>query len=1122
MRELFQAGVPVGERGLRFACRVAIATLSFFVLGGLVYAQSTFGTILGTVTDPSGAVVAAAKIELTNSATNTVRTAQTDASGSYQFSNIDVGTYTVAVDAAGFQRTQYQAFDLTARETKRVDVSLQLGTAAAAVNVQANVAIVQTDSSNIAESKGTRELTDLPVAIGTRASGSTSAFSTLTAQPGVQTDGANLMVAGALPDQISLTLDGVSNVKLGRTATSELFPSFYSIEEIKISETINPASVGGVADVTVISKSGSNTFHGGAFENFQNTDLNAADTFSHQVTPVKMNDFGIYLGGPVIFPGYNGRNKTFFFGSFEVLRLPKSVQTVWSVPTQAMRNGDLTAYDGTTVPASAISPFSQKLLNFFYPLPNYGPAGAITNNFLALYPTPINSAQGDVRIDEIVTPRHMIYARYSYKNKREIDAPPEPLTGGISRPGIYNSFVGSYTWLISPTIINEARFGANTNNVNITEPVSTSQVASQLGLTYPPLPTPILSGCIFPSLSIAGYGSFYGGYCGDQNPKQTTYQITDALTWTKGKHTLKFGGDIRFLHSLYTNVYGCCRLGNFSFNGSANLGFSPFSGFLQGYPDNTAVVSLTPNGIDTDSYSTHWDWYVQDDWKVSRSLTINFGLRWEYNPGYIDHDDDLSNWDPNYTSVVDGKTIHGAVIVPNQASFAKVNPLTVQTLNGTPFILASSVGVPSTLSNNSRKDFAPRIGFAYRVGGSDKTVLRGGYGRYIQALQSARAGYGWATDTSDLGSFENALGSNGAPLYKWPYSYPSNIAQPGTDEFEQATALNYKDPIVEEWNLTLERDLGKGVGIRVSYDGNHSYNLPVQVDTDQVHPNTLGFENPVTQAAQPFPQLAYILSGTNQAFGNYQAGTVSVHKRSSNFQFEASYTFTRNLSNAVGSVGGSSTFPTEYGNLISDYFHPGIDYGNVPFSRRDRVLITTLYQLPFGKGQTFLNNSPWMDRIVGGWNLGGVLLFQTGPFMSVSTLNDPSGVGFNVFNSTGGRADNVSGVNPYEDRSLNQWINPAAFANPANNIGRFGDSLSGAVVGPGTQAVSASLIKSVALTERMRVQFGAQVANLFNHANYAPPSQLTLGVPGFATITAMQTAEGASPRAIQLTARFSF
>jgi hypothetical protein len=355
-----------------------------------------------------------------------------------------------------------------------------------------------------------------------------------------------------------------------------------------------------------------------------------------------------------------------------------------------------------------------------------------------------------------------------------------------------------------------------------------------------------------------------------------------------------------------------------------------------------------------------------------------------------------------------------------------------------------------------------------------------------------------------------------------PYSYPSNIALPGTDAFEQATALNYKDPIVEEWNLTLERDLGKGVGLRASYDGNHSYNLPVQVDSDQVHPNTLGYSNPITQAVQPFPQLAYILTGTNQAFGNYQAGTISVHRRSSSFQFEASYTFTRNLSNAVGSVGGSSTFPTEYGNLISDYFHPGIDYGNVPFSRRNRVLITTLYELPFGKGRTFLNNSAVLDRIVGGWNLGGVLLFQTGPFMSVSTLNDPSGVGFNVFNSTGGRADTVAGVNPYQGKSLNQWINQAAFVDPANNIGRFGDSLSGAVVGPGTQAVSASLIKSVALTEHARVQFGAQVSNLFNHPNYAPPSQLTLGVPGFAQITAMQTAEGASPRAIQLTARFSF
>jgi hypothetical protein len=1116
------------KRLLLFSFRGTTVPLYILVFSALGYAQSTFGTVLGSVADPSAAVVAAAKIQLTNTGTSVVRETQTDQSGNYQFVNIDVGTYTITVEAPGFQRAQSQQFDLTARETKRVDMNLRLGSQASTVDVQANVALVQTDSSNIAESKGTRELTDLPVAIGTRAAGSTSAFSTLTAQPGVQTDGTFLMVAGALPDQVSLTLDGVSNVKLGRTPTTELFPSFYSIEEIKISETINPASIGGAADITTITRSGTNNFHGGLFENLQNTDFNAADTFSHQVTPVQMNDFGIYLGGPVIFPGYNGRNKTFFFGTFEALRLPKSAQIVWSVPTQAMRNGDLTAYDGTTVAPNLINPFSQKLLNFFYPLPNYGPPGAIANNLLSLYPTPINSAQGDIRIDEIITPKHLVFARYTYKNKREIDAPPDPTTGGIARPGIYNSFMAAYNWLISPSLINELRTGANRNRITITQPISTVQAAAELGITSPPLPSAISPGCEFPTLSISGYGSFYGGYCGDQNPQQNTFQITEALTWTKGKHTMRFGGSFYDLRSLYTAVYGCCRLGNYTFNGSANLGLSPFSGFLQGFPDNTQVVSVLPNGGDLDGHSKHWTLYAQDDWKVSRSLTINFGLRWEYNPGYNDSDHNFANWDPNYTSVVNGQTIHGAVILPDQASFAHVNPLTVQTLAGTPFLLASQVGLPSTLSNNSLKDFAPRIGFAYRLGGSDKTVLRGGYGRFIQALQSARAGYGWGTDTSDYGVFTNSLGSNGMPVYSMPYSFPSNIALPGTDSFAQAAALNYKDPIVEEWNLTLERDLGKGIAVRASYDGNHSYNLPVEVDTDQVHPNTLGFTNPATQAAQPFPQLAYILSGTNQAFGNYNAGTISVHKRSSSLQFEGSYTFTRNLSNAVGSggipgsLGGTSAFPTEYGNLISDNFHPGIDYGNIPFNRRHRFLLTALYELPFGKGRTFLNNNPVLDRIVGGWSLGVVLLFQTGPFMSITTLNDPSGVGFNVFNGIGGRADTVPGMNPYQGQSINQWINPTAFVDPANNIGRFGDSLSGGVVGPGTQAVSASLLKSFALTERMRLQVGAQVANLFNHPNYAPPPNLTLDVPGFGAITSMQTAEGASPRAIQLTGRFTF
>ena len=265
-------------------------------------------------------------------------------------------------------------------------------------------AVVQTDTSNIAETKGSRELIDLPVAITSRANGSTSPMSTLTAQPGVQTDpNGNISVAGSQPTQIALSIDGISSMGPATNgAITELFPSFNAIEEIRIGETINPAEFGGIADISTVSKAGTNQFHGGVFENLQNSYMNAGDTFSHITPSLKMNNFGIYLGGPVMIPKlYNGRNKTFFFGSFEALRLPKNVTAIESVPTPAMRNGNLseyltpgsgandpnalTGYPGNIIPSSQISAYSQKALNTFFPLPNYGGPGLVSNNYLASF-----------------------------------------------------------------------------------------------------------------------------------------------------------------------------------------------------------------------------------------------------------------------------------------------------------------------------------------------------------------------------------------------------------------------------------------------------------------------------------------------------------------------------------------------------------------------------------------------------------------------------------------------------------------------------------------------------------------------------------------------------------------
>ncbi len=1105
----------------------AIAAMASQFLLSDAMGQSTFGSFVGTVQDPAGAPVPTCIVSLMNKGTSVKRDVVTDADGGYVFVNVEPGVYDLIFQSPGFQRATVTGFELLARQTARVDGKLSIATQVESVTVTAaSEAPIQTEVSNIAETKVGRELIDLPVAIASRAGGSTSPITTLTTQPGVQIDNSgNISVAGNKPAMISMTLDGVStsSAKTGGPI-AELFPSFEGIAEIRVSEINNTAEFGGVSDITTISKSGGNAFHGSLFENWQNQFMNARNPFSNAVPKLVMNDYGASLGGPISAPKlYSGRDKTFFFMDFEGLQLPRSTTEVRSLPTAALKSGDLSVYlpktvvkdplggtfPGNIIPLTRIAGLSQRAINLYWPTtPNFGAPGAIANNYSQNFPSSIVNNQGDLRVDHNITAKQTAFARFTYKRRNELKSPSGPVVlGGSNSLENDYSLSGAHNYILGPNMVLETRVGYNGQHTATLYSYSSRQVVDALGLI---LPGPPPEGAASSNFNVTGFSNTSGGTT--SRSKARTIQLLSNLTWTKTRHTIKFGGDYRYQTGLYTNVFASGRMSSYTFNNSSvtsgPIG-SPFAAFLLGIPDTTGVTTV--QAPDTFGYASHYAFYIQDDWKVTSRLTLNYGLRWEYHPNYRDHYDNLANFLPDYTSVVNGQTVHGGVVIPDGA-VKLIDPQFRASIAPTPILTASELGLPQSLRYSEKDDFAPRIGFAWRIG--KKTVIRGGYGRFIEALAGSGVSAAWAVEASFVAAFTNSF-VNGKPTYSFPYPFPSNLAQPGTESFRLASALHYQDPYVHQWNFTVERDLGFSTGLRLTYDGSHGNDLGLQYNSNQIRANTAGYN--ASKATIPYPLFNSISMEDNGGRSNYHAVTLAANRRfSKGLQFQASYSLSKNLSNAGGA--NPTSFASEAGGTVTDKYNFDLDYGNVAYTRRHRFQSNFLYITQLTGHNAVLRHA------VSHWEVAGVLTFQTGPFLTVTTSGaDPAGV--NSSGSSGGtvRADILSGVSKYpEVQSPSLWVNPAAFVVPANNIGRFGNSPVGAVNGPGTQVVSLSVFRTFPITERLKMRVGGSAANAFNHPNYANPTSLVLGNAQFGTITAMQTAEAAGPRALQLTGRVTF
>jgi hypothetical protein len=942
---------------------------------------------------------------------------------------------------------------------------------------------------------------------------------------------------------------------------NEMFPSFNSIEEIRVSESNNNAEFSGVADITTVSKAGTNHFHGGVFENHENTVFNSDNTFALSKPKIIMNDFGGTLGGPLKMPYlFSQSNPSFFFISYEGLRLPRETPILLSVPSNEMRSGNIGSYldqtycepdpatqcpngytvynpDGSvltsTITNAAVPPsvLSAKLLQYLMPTANYGAAGAFANNYQVNFPAPISANQGDVRLDRTLSSKQTVFARFSYKNRQVLTAPSaactftycaeagSPLQGAYNTPEIDEGMTFAHNYVLSTTLLNELRGGFNAQHTSETQSYSTNALLAQTGIGSIPQPDTAWSEA--PQVLINGFMSTGAGNPGMQRGQ--IIQALDNVTWTHAAHTLKFGADFKRITDHDDNVFGNYRSGWYVFNGSSSVGSAigdPYTSFLLGYPDYTEVSSTNKPTMDGSGYQ--YAVFGQDDWKIAPNLTLNLGLRYELHPPIREIHSNTATFMPNWTGIgSDGATqVNGAVVVSNTAALASKSQDFANAIAPTPILTAAQAGIPAALRYTDKTGLGPRLGFAWRPRGNDKTVVRGGWGRFIESPMGFSLVAGWAVHSSYVATYNQDYQSDGAtPLLSFanPFNTVAGSAS-GTAGFYYAFPIHYKDPTVQQWNLTLEQDLGHSMGVRVSYTGSHGQNLEGMVDLNQVEPNTVGYAN--VAAARPYPSWSVIQSVQNIAESNYSSAAVEFSRHSGKgLTFDLSYDFTRDLSNAGGAT--PNAFAVAGGSYLTDRFHPGLDYGNVIYDRKQRFLATYLYNLPFGKGARWLQNGALLNRLVGDWQLAGVTILQTGPFLTpYEQTVDPA--------NTNIRPDQLAHVSLYAShRNTTQWLNPAAFPYmnlqdaSGNGIGRFGNAPVGGVVGPGTDNFSLSLMKNFAITEKSKFQLGVEAANVFNHRNYEPPN-MQVDSSGFGSITALQTAEGAGPRSLELSGRINF
>ena len=1119
------------------------------------YSQSTFGDIRGTIHDPGNLAVPQAGVRLHNLDENTDRIATTDDSGAYLFENLKPGHYSLSASKQGFSQSQTVTLELTARQSARADLTLSVQELQQTVNVEAASEQINTENAAVGDTRGNDQLVEMPLNFRAQ---TTSPLASLALSPSVVTDSqGNISVGGATYSMTGFSVDGISTADITTNGSLQnAYPSSEGLGELKVTEFNNSAEFSQVADVTFITKSGTDQFHGSLFEYLQNDALDAKILNFTSKAPKRFNTFGASLGGPVTIPHvYSGKDKTFFFVDYEGNRRTISTPEQYLVPTQAQRDGNLSdlpianpqtgapsnvltnpftgqPFANNTIPQAMLNPVSLKLLNEYYPLPNVNILGA-GYNYETLQPTPGSTNGWDIRIDHNITASQQIYARFSWKNlvtQTGQAGPANPLLPNDIDTEHDRSLIVSYNYTISPRMVNEFRFGFTNSITNEHFPIEGAVADNQLGLTGISFANHPTAGA-FPTFNFSdGTGFTPVGHDKDGPGASKTLQFTDNLSRTMGKHTVRVGLDLRRVFYETVVRWGQSDdFGAFTFNQGVFTG-SSFGDFLLGLPNTSFIVGSSPN---TNEPSVQWGTYAQDQWQVNDRLTVNFGLRWELLPEFTEDQGDIANFDPRNGDVVVPDVLLNKTVPSSSLLQANYNAFLVSfnacqlptrnmALACSNVVTASQDHLSQSLRNTYWHDFDPRISIAFRPFRDNKTVFRAGFGIFTQTPLGQLA---YDFIGIPLGApYTYSNNSGGQPLFQFPETSPaSTTAQYGGTGFYDGMSPNFKDAQTAQWNVTIERQLTSALAARISYAGMNSYRMSVKEDYNAIPPSAQPYlPSPYVDPRAPYQNWDEINYSANAGFANYQALVLEATQRVSHgLYFQANYTWAHNISDDQGDAPNGFTSENLLFTPSYDQFDLRAARGNVAGMPRQRFLLTGTYELPFGPGREWSSNSKLLNEALGGWRLSTVTLLQTGPWLTptISPTEDQSNTGIISRGGITARPDRIG--DPNVESGDVQW-NINAFAPTPAGAGRIGNAGVGILEGPGTISVSAGLAKVFPIRENVRMRFEATFTNVLNHTNFAPPASDYSDPATFGILQSAQTAGQGGNRTGQLALRLDF